>query len=41
MIDPMTLEQVHRLIRLVLRDIAERGGAEDDAGAVVTGTADR
>ena len=34
-------QQRERLVRLLLRDRAERRGAEDDAGAVVAGRSER
>ena len=37
----MLADQLHGLIRLLLADVADGGGAEDDSCAVVTGRAER
>src|SRR5829696_2840510 len=40
-VDPVRADQLHGLIRLLLADVADGGGAEDDSRAVVTGWTER
>src|SRR3954469_19820394 len=40
-VDAVAADQLHRLVGLVLADLAQRGGSEDDPGAVVAGPAER
>ena len=40
-VDPMLADQLDRLIRLVLADVAQGGSAEDHAGALMAGRAER
>ncbi len=39
-VDAEAVDQLHGLVGLVLGDVADRGGAEQDAGALVAGASE-